>query len=237
VSQLELARERKGARVRGQIGGNRFSAAAPPAKPRACRWDRPFLPPFEKIEVGEGRFVGSRGITGVFIRQIARFSPLRLVYLNPMSEEAMADMWRIAWFDLVARVDHNEPPGIGEERAHVSAKHLVLDQVVDDVEGEHKIKATEVRRQLAGQIKAFRGVGDEALTARRYRRLRHVDADIAGVSREGELRAVATAKFDDRLDAHSRNEAVQGFRLEFCEAPERAGTRGSTLPVALLPIR
>ena len=56
------------------------------------------------------------------------------MYLDPMSEEAMAHVWRIAWFDLVARVDYNEPLSITEERAHVSTKRLVLNQVVDDVE-------------------------------------------------------------------------------------------------------
>jgi hypothetical protein len=31
-----------------------------------------------------------------------------------MREEAMADMWRIAWFDLVARADHNERPALAK---------------------------------------------------------------------------------------------------------------------------
>jgi hypothetical protein len=53
--------------------------------------------PFKEIEIGEGRFGRPRGIKGVFIREIARLSPLRLVHLNPVSEETMADMRRIAW--------------------------------------------------------------------------------------------------------------------------------------------
>jgi hypothetical protein len=87
--------------------------------------------PFKEIEIGEGRFGRPRGIKGVFIREIARLPPLRLVNLNPVSEETMADMRRIAWRHLVAGVDHNEPAGMGEERARIGVKHLVLDQVVD----------------------------------------------------------------------------------------------------------
>ena len=115
------------------------------------------LPPFEKIEIGKGRFLGSRGITRVSIRQKACFPPLRLVYLNPTSEEAVANVQILGWFDLVARVDHHEPSGMGKERVHVSAKHLVLNQVVDNVKRKHKIKAAKVRRQLASKIKGFCG--------------------------------------------------------------------------------
>jgi hypothetical protein len=67
------------------------------------------LPPFEEIEIGEGRVTRARGIIGIDVRKKSPFTPLRLVHLNPMSEQAMADMWRIARFDLVARIDRNEP--------------------------------------------------------------------------------------------------------------------------------
>src|SRR6202051_4864694 len=123
-----------------------------------------------------------------------RFSPFRLICLDPISEGAMADLRHLARFVLVARIDDNESPGAGEERAHVSAKHLILDQVIDYVEREHQIKATVVSRQLSGEIKAFGGVRGKVLPARGDRSLCHVNADIAWVPREGELGAIATAK-------------------------------------------
>jgi hypothetical protein len=48
-------------------------------------------------------------------------------------------------FVLIARVDHNETIGSGEERPHVSVEHRVLDQVVNGVERQDQIKAAEVR--------------------------------------------------------------------------------------------
>jgi hypothetical protein len=73
------------------------------------------LPPFEEIEIGEGRVTRARGIIGIDVRKKSSFTPLRLVHLNPMSEQAVADMWRIARFDLVARIDRNEPAGMSEK--------------------------------------------------------------------------------------------------------------------------
>ena len=60
------------------------------------------LSPFEEIEIGEGRISRSCGIIGVFVRDITDFPPVRLVHVNPVSEEAMANMWLISWLELVA---------------------------------------------------------------------------------------------------------------------------------------
>jgi hypothetical protein len=95
---------------------------------------------------------------------------------------------------------------MGEERAHIGVKHFVLDQVVDDIERELEIEATEIRRHPAAKIEPFRGVARKALMPRLPR-----------VSCAGELRAVATTKFDDRLDTL----ATKSFKVSALNSARR----------------
>jgi hypothetical protein len=183
----------------------------------------------EKIEIGEGGVIRSLRIIRVSIRDVRRLLPLGRMLLNPFCKQAMADMRNPTRLDLVTRIDDDKTGRMREKRTHVGIEHGVLNQVVDNIEGKCETERAEILWYRGCEIEAFSGISSEALLTNCDRPRCHIDTDIAGVVRKGELGTITTAKFDDRLNAVAFDEIIQNFGLEFCETAVGADTGGAAL--------
>ena len=90
-------------------------------------------------------------------------------------------------------------------------EELTLREIAD-VMGVHLSRVSQIKSQAILRLRSAIGRSwpgsIRSNPARGYRSLCHVNADIAWVSRQGELGAIATAELDYRLDAHSGNKIV-----------------------------
>src|SRR5258708_30689380 len=107
----------------------------------------------ENIKVRERRIVRSLWIFGIPVGNKLALPPLRRVFLDPFGKEAMADVRYAARFFLVTRIDDDEPPSVLEERPHIRLKNLVLHQMVNNVERESQIEASQIGSDLGCEIK------------------------------------------------------------------------------------
>jgi len=145
-----------------------------------------------------------------------------MVLGDPVGEAAMADVLVGPLFHHVAGVDDDEVVGGGEEFLHVGLEDVVLDEVVDDVEGHGEIGAGAYGEEISFE-EAFGGVAREEGAADLNGFGRDVDAGVAGIAGEFELGAVSAAVFDDGGDAIFFYEGVEESGFEFGQAVIAAG--------------
>lgn len=116
--------------------------------------------------------------------------------------------------DHVAGVDDDEVAGGGEEFFHVGLEDVVLNEVVDDIEGKGEVGPGTCGKEI-GLEEAFGGVAGEEGAADFNGFGRDVYAGIAGIAGQFELGAVSAAVFDNRGDVILFYESVEESGLEF----------------------
>ena len=141
---------------------------------------------------------------------------------DPVGEAAMAYVLVGPLFHHVAGVDDDVPAGGGKELFHVCLEDVVLDEVIDDVEGHGKVGAGAGGEEISFE-EAFGGVAGEEGAADLNGFGRDVDAGIAGILCQFELGAVSAAVFDDGGDVILLYESVKESGFEFGKPVIAAG--------------
>src|SRR5258708_32976492 len=168
----------------------------------------------ENIKVRERRIVRSLWIFGIPVGNKLALPPLRRVFLDPFGKEAMADVRYAARFFLVTRIDDDEPPSVLEERPHIRLKNLVLHQMVNNVERESQIEASQIGRDLGGEIKMLVGIAGKPFSADVDRSLGHIEPYITWGCCHRPLGAISAAELDHRSHFILRDKIRYHFRFE-----------------------
>ena len=146
----------------------------------------------KKMKIREGRVIGLSTVIGKTIGDEPRRMPFRHVLGNPNREMSVAHVGGLGEGIVVARVDDHITPGMRKQGAHVRIKNRILDQMIDNVERERQVEAGKLLGKCIGQIELLGRVLNEAGTASFDGRGSDVDADVFGILRQFQLRAIPT---------------------------------------------
>jgi hypothetical protein len=91
-------------------------------------------------------------------------------------------------------------------------------------------------RILGNQLEPLRGIAGEGALAGGDCTGRHIEAEVALVTRKLELIAVAAAELDDHLDAVSLDEVIDHLGLESGQPVIRSGARIPAACVSRFPV-
>ena len=171
----------------------------------------------EDVEVREGGVVRVSRVVGIVVGDFGLERPLGLMLGHPAGERAVMDVFVVPLLGYVAGVDDDEAVGRGEEFSHVVVEGVILDEVVDDVEGEGEV-GFDGGGEETGFEEAFGGVVGEEGATDLDGFGGDVDARVGGVAGEFELGAVAGAVLDDGGDVVLLDEGVEEVGLELGEA-------------------